>query len=537
MKLSFEVETETSIFPNAASFNNIGSLGSKNILWEIQVLKVKSSLVNTSPTHVEVAGEDHEINENGTNQYSCELANKKNQINDNVQPLVIKLANSNIDRKDEKKITSSDKSKVDWENDKIENIGVDEKKDDFRTINNETKSDNTYAMKINKETEKIKGKRHFDKQNKLNGNTEVISEKKVEMANSKFEENQDKIQAVNENIKDYEQISNEKGETFNNLLELNENVETVNIIHEKNYATLLEKIPEEEEIRKENEIPNQIHNSNGDNDEINSKKDLKGVQETGMYSEDEIKKNSSKIMEEKVKEDLANINSERNKIKDEKEETRKQADSSHCKVEDNLILPENNRNMVTLTSDKLLSIDEVSPSKDTNGIHNDTEYSKVVSKSSVIGENKREVMKQSHNTNITMTSRKTSGSFESKIASSIQVKKVTPVNDVIGTNLNKVNSEQTKFERKNINTRSLSKQCNIIEENENNSTSTQQKSSNSVLQVRKKSSVIMKKSPGRGRKISRDGDYIVFEENCGDENVQKFQLGAYDLERLIELGF
>ena len=37
--------------------------------------------------------------------------------------------------------------------------------------------------------------------------------------------------------------------------------------------------------------------------------------------------------------------------------------------------------------------------------------------------------------------------------------------------------------------------------------------------------------------ISRDGDCIVFEDDVEEENIQRFRLGPYDLERLIELGF
>jgi hypothetical protein len=40
-----------------------------------------------------------------------------------------------------------------------------------------------------------------------------------------------------------------------------------------------------------------------------------------------------------------------------------------------------------------------------------------------------------------------------------------------------------------------------------------------------------------GFQISRDGGFIVFEENVDDTNAERFRLRAFDLERLIELGF
>jgi hypothetical protein len=40
-----------------------------------------------------------------------------------------------------------------------------------------------------------------------------------------------------------------------------------------------------------------------------------------------------------------------------------------------------------------------------------------------------------------------------------------------------------------------------------------------------------------GFQISRDGGFIVFEENIDETNAERFRLGTFDLERLIELGF
>ena len=40
-----------------------------------------------------------------------------------------------------------------------------------------------------------------------------------------------------------------------------------------------------------------------------------------------------------------------------------------------------------------------------------------------------------------------------------------------------------------------------------------------------------------GFQISRDGGLIVFEENGDETNAERFRLGAFDLERLVELGF
>ena len=40
-----------------------------------------------------------------------------------------------------------------------------------------------------------------------------------------------------------------------------------------------------------------------------------------------------------------------------------------------------------------------------------------------------------------------------------------------------------------------------------------------------------------GFQISQDGGFIVFEENIDETNAERFRLGAFDLERLIELGF
>jgi hypothetical protein len=73
MKFSVDVETESCIFPCSSSLNH-ESFGAKAIVWDIQVINVKSNLFNnfsTNEKHTELSINDNEdmVNVSGCNHH------------------------------------------------------------------------------------------------------------------------------------------------------------------------------------------------------------------------------------------------------------------------------------------------------------------------------------------------------------------------------------------------------------------------------------------------------------------------------------
>jgi len=103
MKILFEVETESCIYPHTSSLNNDGSLGNRNLLWDIQVLKVKSNFIKDLSNCIGVVGQSNNFHENEDCSTEHDMGRGSDQVNENYSKesfIIKKNENNKKDKND-----------------------------------------------------------------------------------------------------------------------------------------------------------------------------------------------------------------------------------------------------------------------------------------------------------------------------------------------------------------------------------------------------------------------------------------------------
>jgi len=519
MRFSVEVETESSIFP-CTSIRGHDTMGVGTLLWDIQVIKVKTNTFSDVENHDRLTEEDGSLEFERNNIYEQNFSSNQDNC------LSIKSVPTLTQTNGDENIITEDVEKY-----KQKNINGHQNSHEF----SESKAKSEKDVAICQDILKKEGKQHIKSkiidQNGMN-DVEVTQDK---------DKSGKKINA-----------KEEKGEvatTIGNLLETTDRVDDqkaeknlkINSELNKIYSTTANRESiNHDMINDENTLQNEF--CHGDEYAINAISTSTGKSE--IWNATDIRNHPAHKIEEKKSAERKiddNVHHQENKIKG-----LEITDNGPQKIgnieKDSELSKLDVRSGKLETPGQTLYREAEFDNFDVSTDFKDNSLDDALFRNTVaVTETKDRNMKTKEamdNKSIELRLQKSTKTEQNIIRSCSEGKDgKSEVDKSLTVTNNVLQGQVTKHDKNNRNIESVSfrNSSNIKEGLE--TAFHQQTDQKQKTITEKKLTQDGKHKVQRGRKISRDGDCIVFEDDVEEENIQRIRLGPYDLERLIELGF